>query len=285
MIRVPAVAGQFYEQKKENLIRDIEACFLGNLGPGKLPMSGTERTGQIIGLVCPHAGFVYSGSAAAWAYYALDYDGIPDIAIILGPNHYGIGPTAAISPDDSWATPLGNIEIDSKVAHTILESSKYASFDEAAHAREHSIEVQLPFLQYIGANNLRVVPISITHLSKDNALLLVEDLGSAIASAISGKSAVIIASTDFTHYENHDVATARDALAIEKILELDATSLIEIVYSRGITMCGVIGTAVMLDACKRLGARSAQKLTYYTSGDITGDTSQVVGYGALKVNR
>lgn len=285
MARAAAVAGQFYSAKKGELVEEIEASFLGPLGPGGLPIARAEGATRIVGLVCPHAGYVYSGSAAAWAYQALASDGIPDTAIILGPNHYGLGPPAALSPDDAWETPLGTLRADADIAEALLRQCKYLEPDELAHSREHSIEVQLPFLQYIGGDSMRIVPVSIAHLSKDDALLLVEDLGAAIAEAISGESAVIIASTDFTHYESKEVATARDALAIERILDIDATGLIEVVYSRNMTMCGVIGTAVMLEACKRLGATSARKLTYCTSGDVTGDTAQVVGYGAMSVGR
>jgi AmmeMemoRadiSam system protein B len=292
MARAPAVAGQFYSGTREGLIREIEACFAGRLGPGpsirptdRAYSGHADRSGErrVLGLVCPHAGYVYSGAAAAWAYDALAADGIPDAAVILGPNHYGLGPPAALSPDDEWATPLGTLRADAEIAEAILRLSKYCEPDELAHAREHSIEVQLPFLQYLAGDAVRIVPISISHLSKDDALALVDDLGNAIAEAVRGKNAVIVASSDFTHYESKAAATAKDSLAIERILSLDARGLIEVVYSRDITMCGVIGTAVMIDACARLGATSARKLTYYTSGDVTGDTDQVVGYAAISV--
>jgi len=239
----------------------------------------------VIGLVSPHAGYVYSGGAAAWAYLALAESAIPETAVILGPNHYGLGPAAALSPDDEWATPLGTQKADAEIAESILKASKYCEPDELAHAREHSIEVQLPFLQYVAGDAIRIVPISLAHLRKEDALALVDDLGGAIAEAVRGRSAVIIASSDFTHYESANSAAAKDALAIERILSLDGQGLIEVVYSRGITMCGVIGTAVMLEACKRLGATSARKLTYCTSGDVTGDNEQVVGYAAISIER
>jgi len=292
MARPPAVAGQFYESTKSGLVQEIERCFLGELGPGKLPgralrqaQDASGRVGHVLGLVCPHAGYYYSGSAAAHAYKALAADGIPDIAVLLGPNHYGLGSAVAVSPDDAWATPLGSLGADAEVAETILKLSKFAEADELPHTKEHSIEVQLPFLQYIGGDSIRIVPISIAHLDRDDALALVEDLGHAIAEAISGKSAVVIASTDFTHYESQSVAQARDALAIGQILAMDPQGLIEVVYSKDITMCGAIGAAVMLEACKKLAAITARKLTYYTSGDVSGDTSQVVGYGSLSIER
>jgi len=285
MTRAPAVAGQFYEGTEQSLIQAIEKSFLGKLGPGKLPTVRQDRLGHVLGLVCPHAGYVYSGSAAAWAYDALAADGMPEIAVLLGPNHYGLGAGAALSPDESWATPLGTLRSDAQTAEAVLRLCRYVEVDELAHAREHSVEVQLPFVQYLGGDVVRIVPISIAALSQADAKLLVEDLGAAIAEAIAGKSAVVVASSDFTHYESKASATAKDSLAIERILDLDPKGLIEVVYSRDITMCGAIGTAVMLEACKRLGATSARKLTYYTSGDVTGDTDQVVGYGAVVVEK
>lgn len=287
MSRQPAVAGQFYDGTREGLKKEIERCFLGRLGPGKLPVhpKPVEGSGRILGLVCPHAGYYYSGSAAAHSYAALAADGVPEIAVYLGPNHYGLGPVVSVSSDDSWETPLGTLHVDADTTRTIVCASEYAESDRQAHAREHSIEVQLPFLQYIGGAGARIAAISIAHLSRADALALAPDLGSAIASAVKGMKAVVIASTDFSHYEPQAAARARDALAIEQIVKLDSAGLIDVVYSRDITMCGVIGVAVMIEACKRLGATSARKLTYYTSGDVSGDTSQVVGYGALAIER
>jgi len=283
MERTPVVAGQFYEGTRAGLMRSIEKCFLADLGPGSLPEKNPNRIGRISGLVCPHAGYMYSGMAAAHAFGALAQDGIPDTAVLLGPNHYGLGAGVAISPDEVWVTPLGPLQADKEAIERILNLSKYAELDELGHMREHSLEVQLPFLQYIGGTDTKIVPITIAHLNEDDALKLIDDLGTAIAKALECKSAVVIASTDFTHYEPKSTAEARDALAIEQISKLDGKGLIRTVYSKSITMCGVVGTAVMLEACKRLGANSAQKLTYYTSGDITGDTTQVVGYGALSI--
>lgn len=283
MARRPVVAGAFYEADRESLVKGIEECFLGSLGPGRLPAVSNARIGKIAGLVCPHAGYVYSGSAAAFSYDALAADGIPETIVLLGPNHGGIGASVALSPDDEWQTPLGSVQIDAETTNAILAGCEYARLDAAPHTREHSIEVQLPFLQYIGDTRFKIVPISLAHFGEHDALLLAEELGAALAKALSGKSAVIIASSDFSHYESQERAHARDSLAIEQILKLDGPELIGTVYGRSITMCGVIGTAVMLEACKALGAATARKLAYYTSGDVTGDYSQVVGYGALSV--
>lgn len=285
MARQPAVAGGFYEAGRESLLASIKDCFLSPLGPGRLPLVRADRLANIAGLVCPHAGYMYSGSAAAFAYDALANDGIPDIIVLLGPNHHSFGAPVALSPDEEWQTPLGPVRVDTDTANAILGECQFARFDDMAHLREHSIEVQLPFLQYIGGSGFRIVPISLSHLGERDALLLARELGLAIGAALSDKSAVIIASTDFSHQEPQQSAQAKDSLAIEQILKLDGAGLIRTVNDKSISMCGAIGTAVMLEACKALGATTARKLTYYTSGDVTGEFSQVVGYGALSVER
>lgn len=284
MARKPVVAGMFYAADSASLRSEIEECFLGPLGPGTLPRAAESRAGKITGLVCPHAGYVYSGSAAAYSYLALAEDGMPDIAIIMGPNHTGLGAAVSVSTETEWATPLGNVAVDVETAGEILRNSRYAEPNDAAHSREHSIEVQLPFLQYLGGDT-SIVPIVLAHLNPQDALELASDLGEAIAAALRNRSGVIIASTDFTHYESKSSAQAKDSRAIDAILRLDSTELIKVVDENAISMCGVVGVAVMIEAAKALGAKSARKLAYYTSGDVTGDTDQVVGYGAIAVEK
>lgn len=284
-MRRAAVAGAFYRGERESLILEIEGCFLGELGPGNVPRARPERIGNVVGLVSPHAGYMYSGCAAAFAYQALAEDGIPDVAVILGPNHHGVGRPVAVGAESEWETPLGTVEVDTDVARAIAAGCRYAGEDDSAHAREHSIEVQLPFLQYIGGGRTRIVPIALAHFGRDDAMELALDLGAAIAGAVEGRSAVVIASTDFTHYESQSTASTMDEMAMRKILMRDARGLITTVYANSISMCGAIGAAVMLEACAAMGAGNARKLTYYTSGDVTGDTAQVVGYGAVSVER
>ena len=283
-MRKPAVSGQFYPADEQELISSIEQSFMSRFGTGKLPQIRPERAGRLVGLVCPHAGYIYSGPAAAQAYNVLADDGMPDTAIILGPNHYGLGAKAALDTREAWSTPLGNVHCDEGLGMQILEYSNYLKRDSLAHEREHSIEIQLPFLQYLD-KNIRITPISIAHHTKIDAMELAEDLGSAIARAAAGKNIIIIASSDLSHYENKITAAAHDSAAIGHIIALDPIGLIDEVYDRDITMCGAIGTAVMLEACKRIGANTARKLIYYSSGDITGDTDQVVGYASIAVER
>jgi len=285
MPRRPAVAGTFYEANEAELLGDLERCFCGDFGPGRLPEAPEHRIGNVIGLVSPHAGYIYSGGAAAFAYLALAEDGLPDTVVMLGPNHYGMGAPVAVSPDEAWTTPLGTLARDDETAREIARLCGFAREDELPHLREHSIEVQLPFLQFVGGSQVRIVAISIAHLSLRDAIEAASELGAAMASALKGKSAAIIASTDLSHYESQARADAQDSLAIEQMLRLDGHGLLETVYSRDITMCGAIGTAAMIEAAKILGATQAQQLVHYTSGDVTGDTRQVVGYGAIRVEK
>lgn len=284
MMRSPAVAGMFYESNPEKLHEEIKNCFLNPPGPGYLPETPIMPARNLIGLVCPHAGFIYSGYAAAHAFAALAHNGIPDTIIILSPNHTGAGAAIAVDKESRWSTPLGEIEIDIEIADEIINNCKYAREDSLAHIREHAVEVQIPFLQFIGAC-CKIVPVTVSGFGEQDALTLTADLGQAIADAIKRRGGAIIASTDLSHYERQSRANTLDSLAIDQILKLDPKGLIHAVYQHQITMCGAIATAAMLEAARGLGAQKAEKLAYYTSGDITGDTSQVVGYAAIAISK
>ncbi|RLF24207.1 MAG: hypothetical protein DRN15_03560 [Thermoprotei archaeon] len=277
--RPPAVAGAFYEGTPESLRRQIEECFLHPLGPGALPKVNREGPRRIIGLICPHAGYMYSGPVAAHAYHALASDGVPDVVVVLGPNHYGIGSPLAIMNQGHWETPLGEVSIDEDVANAIVEYSGIIEVDDVAHMREHSIEVQLPFLQYLYGDSFRFVPITMLMQDLESSRIV----GRAIAKAIEDLNAVIIASTDFTHYEPQENAERKDQEAIKRILALDPEGLVSVVNNLAISMCGVGPVIAMLTACKELGATTCVLLKYATSGDVTGDYTSVVGYGALSV--
>jgi len=291
--RQPAVAGAFYENDPEELKRSIEALFLGPMGPGRLPkrpgraaQGHTPRSRSVAALVCPHAGYRFSGYAAAWAYLHLAEDGLPNTAVIIGPNHRGVGAPAALAARGTWLTPLGEVAVDEQVASLLLEGSNYLAADDSAHLLEHSLEVQIPFLQYIsGGADVKIAPIAISALTSDGARSLTRDLGRAIASALSERNGVVIASTDFTHYEPRFVAEKQDRLAVEAIQSMDPCRLLDVVERNGITMCGAVPTAVAMAAAAELGAEHAELLSYYTSGDILGDPSQVVGYASLKIVR
>lgn len=253
----------------------ISSCFSHGFGPAKSFSKSSER---IIAGIVPHAGYAYSGPCAAHLY-----SGIPKgtkTAVILGPNHTGLGSGISVSDADFWQTPLGKIELDAGLRSKILDNSRIIDCEGLAHLREHSIEVQLPFLQSV-LQDFRIVPLCMMGGDAETCL----EVGRAIAKAVSGmKNVLLLASTDFSHYVSQDEADRKDQMAIEKILELDPEGLLETVEKNGISMCGPMAAASVLFAAKRLGAKKAELLKRYTSGDITGDYSQgVVGYASLAI--
>lgn len=278
-MRKPAVAGSFYEGSAAGLRRQIEDCFKHPLGPEALPGSARVVERHILGLVSPHAGYIYSGPVAANGFFQIAAEEKPQTVVILGPNHRGLGAAVAVGGQDAWQTPLGSVEIDVEVGQAIVSATRWARLDDLAHSMEHSIEVQVPFLQYIYENGFRIVPISMLRQDWEVS----QELGRAVAAALKGKNAIIIASSDFSHYESQSMASKKDRLALEAILNLEPERLEETVISHSITMCGPGPVMSMLTACKALGSKKARLLRYATSGDITGDYSQVVGYASVEV--
>jgi AmmeMemoRadiSam system protein B len=280
-VRPPSHAGTFYKGSAEALTRQIEECFLHKFGPGNLPRVNLLGQRKIVSVVTPHAGYLYSGPIAANAYYELALDGRPEIFVIIGPNHTGLGSAVSIMLEGVWRTPLGDALIDKQVSDDIQNSSKYIDIDESAHRYEHSIEVQLPFLQYIYGKNIRFVPISM--MMQD--LEVSRDVGCAISEATSNLNSVIVSSTDLTHYQPQKVAIKNDNLVIDAILELDEARLQQVVDKNNISMCGLGPTATAVTVAKELGAKKTKLLSYKTSGDITGMQSRVVGYAAIVIEK
>jgi len=276
-IRHPSQAGMFYAGTAQALRAQIEECFTHKLGPGKLPKAAEKKLQTIVGLVCPHAGYMYSGPVAAHAYYNLATDGKPDIVVLFGPNHLGRGSALALMMEGVWRTPLGDVEIDTETANLILKESSIIDVDDSAHAFEHSIEVQLPFLQYLYGSAFKFVPICF--LMQD--LQSSREVGTAVAKALADKNALVIASTDMTHYEPQKTAEQKDKDAIEAALNLDAERLYSTVETQHISMCGYGPTIAAITAAKALNTKKAKLLCYKTSGDITGDYSSVVGYASI----
>jgi AmmeMemoRadiSam system protein B len=289
-VRAPVVAGQFYDGSKDRLLETIKECFLDERGPGKLPeIKNSDK--QMLGVVVPHAGFIYSGAIAAHSYYSLANNGFADTFIILGPNHTGMGSGVSVITDGEWLTPLGSSQINETLAKQLFKD--IIDKDENAHKYEHSIEVQLPFLQFIvGSKNFDFVPISMGMQDIETS----RKVGKIIADAIKDfdKKTVIIASSDFSHagfnYASmppegirvDEYAKKQDMLAIDKILNLDPSSLIDTVHQNDITMCGYGPVAAMLTAANTLGAKKAELLKYSTSYEVHPGTS-CVGYGAITV--
>jgi AmmeMemoRadiSam system protein B len=279
-VRYSRYAGSFYAGSKESLRRQIEECFTHKFGPGKLPEVQEAGPRRIIGLICPHAGYMYSGPVAANAYYQLARDGRVDVFVILGPNHQGIGSGVAIMDRGVWRTPLGDSEVDGDVAREVLRCSDIIDVDETAHTYEHSIEVQIPFLQYI-YGSFKFVPICFLMQDLETA----REVGEALAESLKGRNAVIIASSDMTHYEPHRRASEKDRAAINAILQFDEELFYSTLESLNVTACGYGPIAALIVASKKLGSKKAELLSYRTSGDVTGDMSAVVGYAAIAVTR
>jgi len=273
-VRKPAVAGTFYPDSKEDLEEAISESFSRWDSP-----DDSKKIKDLKAIVVPHAGYQYSGYVAAAVY-----NKVPDIdtAVIFGPNHTGLGPKFSVYPEGVWETPLGQVGIDSELAGAIIDSSK-AEADESAHRGEHSIEVQLPFLQTI-LKSFDLVPMCIKNYEpSDGFLESCREVGETVAKAIGKRRALLIASTDFTHYELKESAESKDELAMKQILKLDEAGLFKAVAEHDITMCGFGGVAVVLSAAKALGAKKSKKIAYMTSGDVIGGNEPVVGYGGIAV--
>ncbi|MEM1575278.1 MAG: AmmeMemoRadiSam system protein B [Nitrososphaerota archaeon] len=275
--RFPVVAGAFYPSSKDLLIKEIEKCFKHQLGPGKVPDKPIEYFSRISFLISPHAGYVYSGPVAAHGYYNLYKNPLPKTIIILGPNHQGYGTSVSIYPEGTWRTPLGEVKIDKELAYSIARVSDVFSLDEASHMYEHSIEVQIPFLQYI-LKDFKIVPICMLDQNKKTSI----EVGEAIASIIADKKDVaIIASTDFTHYESAKDANRKDNEAIKAIIDLDVDKFYNIIEELNVSMCGFGPVSSLMTIAKKIGVKKGNLLKYATSGDITGDYSSVVGYASI----
>ena len=274
--RKPVVAGAFYAGTPEKLRRQIEWCYKHELGTGIVPQVNEMGPREIVALVVPHAGYAYSGPVASHAYKELAEDGVFDTAVILGPNHTGYGPPVSVWAGSSWETPLGEVKINGELAHEILGG--VIKVDEMAHLYEHSIEVQLPWLQYL-YREVRIVPI----------VMMAQDIETAraVGETISktGDNIVIVASSDFTHYEPHSVAVEKDKSMIEAIVNLDEEMLYERREALGCTMCGYGPVAAAIVAAREMKANKSKLLKYATSGDTTGDFSAVVGYGSIVMER
>ncbi len=277
-VRRPCQAGSFYAATPTALKKQIESCFTHELGPGKTP---TVKDGprSIVGLVCPHAGYMYSGPIAAHSYYRLAADQKPSVIVILGPNHTGQGSGLAMMKEGVWKTPLGDIHVDEDTAEAILRESEIIDEDELAHTYEHSIEVQLPFLQHLYGSTFKIVPISF--LMQDYRTST--EVGEAIVGALKGKKAVIIASTDMTHYEPHETARKKDMEALNALEKLDEKEFYSAIERNRITACGYGPVVALITASKLLDATKGRVLCYKTSGDVTGDYSSVVGYASAIV--
>jgi len=276
-VRRPCQAGAFYAGTAESLKRQIENCFLHNLGPREIPEIVKVGTRRITGLICPHAGYMFSGPVAAHAYYKLALDGKPDVVVLFGPNHTGYGSALAVTNEGFWRTPLGDVEVDGELADQIVRESSIVDVDDSAHRFEHSIEVQLPFLQYLYGSDFKIVPICFSMQDLSSA----REVGEAVARVLAGKNVVIIASSDMTHYEPQESAERKDKMALEAVKAMDAARLYSVIEAHRVSACGYGPIAALIATAKILGVKEAKLLCYKTSGDVSGDYSSVVGYAAV----
>ena len=280
-VRRPAVAGQFYSGSPTGLVREIEQCYLSPLGPGELPTVNLNGPRRVIGLVSPHAGYMYSGPTAAHGYYYLARDGVPDVVVIIGPCHQLVAfAPAAIQTTGSWLTPLGEAIIDDETATAIAEGWSEFGVGARYFVAEHSLEVQVPFLQHLYGEALRIVPVMIVDQNRRTAMAV----GAAVASALEGRNAVIVASTDLNHYVPASRAEQMDRPLIERIVALDPDGLIELARDPRMSMCGYGAVAAMLYAALELGASRGKMLAYSHSGMVA-PMGDVVGYVSVAVEK
>ena len=265
MVRKTVVEGQFYPADKKGLLEQLDDM-----------IPAGEKKVDAIGAVMPHAGYVCSGYVAGETYGRLKPG---DTYIILGPNHTGYGKRFAAC-GESWMTPLGEVGVDNDLLEGIMNKTGLISMDITAHVFEHSIEVQLPFIQKISPE-AKIVPLTVRHGTFEEY----REVAEAITSAVEGQSkkVVVIASSDMTHYEKREIAREKDKKAIQAVLDLDAKRLLDVVERENITMCGYIPTVIMLLSACGMGAKKSELVKYTDSGDVTGDTLQVVGYAGILV--
>jgi AmmeMemoRadiSam system protein B len=284
LLRTPAVAGRFYPERAEDLLREIRDY------TSESPTRSEPEANFAIACIAPHAGYMYSGPVAGALYSKL---AIPSTCVILCPNHTGKGHHLAIMADTTWQTPLGNVEADENFAGQLMRRFPALSEDSAAHRYEHAIEVQLPFLQARwkaqptnDTENLRIVPIAIGTRNFEVLRQLGESLAEVIAAQepAQKKHVLIIASSDMNHYESDEITRVKDQKAIDRVLALDARGLWNVVVQEKISMCGFGPSVAMLTAARLMGATSAKLIKYATSGEVSGDYDSVVGYAAITIS-
>lgn len=267
MIRTPVVANQFYPGDPEILRQTLAEL---------TPASSKEKKKALV-VVSPHAGYIYSGAVAGETFAQVE---IPDTIIILGPNHSGRGARVAMMSQGEWQMPLGNIELNAELG-SLLSHSAVIEEDTIAHSYEHSLEVQVPFLQYL-KKEFTLLPFVVSHIPYSDCV----NTGKEIAAAISqyNKPVLMVASTDMTHYESRKSASRKDHLALEHIISLNPEGLYNTVVDQHISMCGIMPTTIALVTAIELGATKAELIRYTDSGETSGDTQQVVGYAGCVIS-
>ena len=259
MVRRPAVAGMFYPGEKGALEKELAE------------MVDTTQSQQVLGLISPHAGYVYSGGCAGKGFGRIK---VTDTVIILGVNHSGFGHPFAIDGNDSWQTPLNRVPLAVDLREKLAEDSQIFAVDSLAGNQEHSLEVQVPFIQYINPK-ARILPVTISSMNLSQLLAAGKELASLVN---DNNDILMVASTDMSHYISADSARSKDQKAIDAILALDPQGLYNVVVKEQISMCGMAPTVMMLAAAIEAGATKAEVVEYTNSGETSGDFNKVVGY-------
>ena len=275
MDRQPAVAGYFYPETKSELQHLIQSVYESETGAqGKINFPSPLA---VNGVVCPHAGIIFSGGVASWSYAALSLSNQVDIFVIIGPNHRGLGKRASLSSAEAWITPMGKVEVDQDAVDFLVSSSRIFAVDDRAHQFEHSCEVQIPFLQHFVPYPFQICPISLLDQSPETAYQIAE----VLHELSNRKKIIIIASTDFTHYEADAIAREKDLKCIGEIIHLNEKSFYHCIQQNHLSMCGPGGVGTLIEYQKIKQSSNGTLLCYATSGDINGQYDQVVGYAAI----
>ncbi len=273
MIRRPAVAGRFYAGSEKDLEIEIKRCFEHNKGPGSKPGPVLDKIATPVGLISPHAGYVYSGPVAAHAYFAAAEVGKPERVVIIGPNHTGYGRGISAWPHGSWRTPLGSINVDQQFVEDLENRFGDAlSEDTTAHILEHSVEVQIPFLQVLYGNDFLLVPLIMADQSIDTARKLAGTFKEMVSES---EPTLFVASSDLNHYESHEVTSRKDEMLIRAIEKRDDEMVYRTAHTGRISACGLGPVCVLLNLFS-----SVTSLAHATSGDICGELAHTVGYYA-----
>jgi AmmeMemoRadiSam system protein B len=274
--RRPAVAGTFYPGSEKSLMETLEQLFA--FPPDNLSNYSPPNLKEVFGIVSPHAGYQYSGYVAAKGYSLLkSHAPFPNRVIILGPNHQGLGSIIASSTKEGWQTPLGLIQVDLEGVKKLSKLSKLVDLDDLAHEYEHSIEVQLPFLQYIYGSTFKILPICMMAQDKHFAV----ELGNTIADFFIPGKDIIVASSDFTHYEPHNIALKKDKELISYIEKLDVEGFYDYIDKNRMSVCGFGPIATLMSLSKKIDASGGKLVVYMTSGEVIGEYDQVVGYASI----
>ncbi|WP_455645493.1 MEMO1 family protein [Methanosphaera sp.] len=283
MIREPSVSGLFYAGNYEVLENTLEDIFetTGN----EIPTTSKEEY-NLASCIMPHAGYVFSGKTASYTAQKIAEDGIPETIIIIGPNHTGYGNNVDLTNSLLWKTPLGNVGVDTEFIDELVKEDANANINEVAHIKEHSIEVEIPFLQYIANKQnktFKIVPIIITRQEKEICTQLAKSIKNV--SAKLNRQCIIIASTDLTHYEDNETARIKDEKVLKSIEDMDINSLINNINEYDITMCGYGPTITAIRYAQLVNANKSKILNYSNSGDAYGDYEEVVGYASAIIEK